>query len=327
MSLVGHPQCLSVSTRMLGRQRGSSSSDAPAPEPFGTIRIAAAGLFSLLAACGTSALGPPESLDVELSFSDESLLPWDTTTVTLLITNPSDNEVQLESTTSCLAVPEVYHSGRLVAWPNTGWVCQGPPRVFSVPAGQGLMRDYELVAHDAAVLCCGFPPHPQPPGRYTLRLAMYVDLPDVEQEFVVEETHPPQLDLTISPVEVSQEADQTVSFRILNPNDEARILLGGPTSCVALPSVLDPSGRRLQWRGTGVSCFGMGQTYFLGPGEQLVRTFLLTASVQEGQAPWAWLPPAPGAYTLHASVEVSQLVAGGRIDFPDLTTPFEVRAP
>lgn len=130
--------------------------------------------------------GSPSDLQT-LFFVEPSMVePGDTLEARLSILNPTSCTITLFGGSSCVAQLRVFRGHEQVVMEWTGWGCFGPPPDgFPVEARDSLVRVYRFVAKVA-----GHPPAHwvlAPPGVYTLVADMQVQLPDLQDDFLVVE--------------------------------------------------------------------------------------------------------------------------------------------
>ena len=130
---------------------------------------------------------PRDALSVDLTVTPSVVSPGDSFVVTLTIVNLKPFPIQLGSGDSCVALPEVRVAGERQPWEGTALGCLAVVSTFTVPAFGVLTWEFSLVAlleESTAPWDYTVPP---PPGTYTLVMEMHVELPDVENEFIVTE--------------------------------------------------------------------------------------------------------------------------------------------
>ena len=127
-------------------------------------------------------------LTVDLTVTPSSIGSGGSLLVTLTIVNPTIRPIQLSSSDSCVALPEVYSAGERLLWDGTGLGCFTVVSTFTVPALGVLTRQFPLVAFLQESTAPWDYVVPPTPGIYDLVMSMHVELPDIERQFVVTET-------------------------------------------------------------------------------------------------------------------------------------------
>ena len=120
---------------------------------------------------------------VSIELSAPAVSPGDTLLVTLVLDNPTDEDVVFSSPTGCLAFPSVHKDGASLGWDGTNPGCLAAPGRYPVPAHGRLVREYDIrVPSDQNEYPYLVAPAP---GTYQMRLDLQVALPDQRVDFLV----------------------------------------------------------------------------------------------------------------------------------------------
>ena len=153
------------------------------PPPYVTSYVALLTLLGV-SACESSPTVPAiDQVRVSVEMSTSTVSPGDTLLVTLVLENPTTEDVVFFTPMGCLALPSVFRDGVSLGWGGTNLLCLAMATRHPVPAQGRLVREYDIrVPWDQS----DYPFLVAPaPGTYQLRLDLLVELPDQRVDFLV----------------------------------------------------------------------------------------------------------------------------------------------